>query len=65
MPAHLTANTKKAKTTAAAAAKSAIKLIPRQAEVLAFIKSYLDETGYPPTLADIARQLGFKSANAS
>lgn len=65
MPAQLTANTKKAKTTAAAAAKSAIKLTPRQAEVLAFIKSYLDETGYPPTRADIARQLGFKSANAS
>ncbi|MDA9316170.1 transcriptional repressor LexA, partial [Pseudomonadales bacterium] len=45
--------------------KSPTKLTPRQAEVLAFIKSYLDETGYPPTRADIARQLGFKSANAS
>lgn len=44
--------------------KSPTKLTPRQAEVLAFIKSYLDETGYPPTRADIARQLGFKSANA-
>jgi len=41
------------------------KLTPRQAEVLEFIKSYIDETGYPPTRADIARQLGFKSANAS
>jgi repressor LexA len=49
----------------AATAKSNIKLTPRQAEVLAFIKSYLEETGYPPTRADIARQLGFKSANAS
>jgi len=45
--------------------KSPTKLTPRQAEVLAFIKSHLDETGYPPTRADIARQLGFKSANAS
>ena len=41
------------------------KLTPRQAEVLAFIKSYIDETGYPPTRADIANELGFKSANAS
>ena len=41
------------------------KLTPRQAEVLAFIKSYMSETGYPPTRADIAKELGFKSANAS
>lgn len=40
-------------------------LTPRQAEVLAFIKSHIDETGYPPTRADIAKELGFKSANAS
>ena len=41
------------------------KLTSRQAEVLAFIKSYIEETGYPPTRADIANKLGFKSANAS
>lgn len=41
------------------------KLTPRQTEVLDFIKSYIDETGYPPTRADIAKELGFKSANAS
>ncbi len=41
------------------------KLTPRQSEVLEFIKSYMDDTGYPPTRAEIARQLGFKSANAS
>ena len=41
------------------------KLTPRQKEVLAFIKSYIGETGYPPTRADIANELGFKSANAS
>lgn len=41
------------------------KLTPRQAQVLDFIKSYIDETGYPPTRADIANELGFKSANAS
>lgn len=41
------------------------KLTTRQAEVLAFIKSHIDATGYPPTRADIANELGFKSANAS
>jgi repressor LexA len=42
-----------------------IKLTARQNEVLDFIRSYIDETGYPPTRADIAQELGFKSANAS
>lgn len=42
-----------------------IKLTPRQTEVLDFIKSHIDDTGYPPTRADIAKKLGFKSANAS
>lgn len=41
------------------------KLTARQAEVLALIKTHIDETGYPPTRADIAKQLGFKSANAA
>ena len=41
------------------------KLTARQTEVLEFIKSYIDEIGYPPTRADIAKELGFKSANAS
>ena len=41
------------------------KLTTRQTEVLEFIKSYIDEIGYPPTRADIAKELGFKSANAS
>jgi repressor LexA len=41
------------------------KLTTRQTEVLEFIKSYIEETGYPPTRADIAKELGFKSANAS
>lgn len=42
-----------------------IKLTPRQQEVLDFVKSYLSDTGYPPTRAEIAEKLGFKSANAS
>lgn len=41
------------------------KLTPRQTQVLDFIRRYIDETGYPPTRADIAKELGFKSANAS
>lgn len=41
------------------------KLTARQSEVLEFIKSYAAEIGYPPTRMEIARQLGFKSANAA
>lgn len=41
------------------------KLTPRQQQVLQLIKDHIGETGYPPTRADIARQLGFKSANAA
>ncbi len=42
-----------------------IKLTARQEQVLDLIKSYIDETGYPPTRAEIAKQLGFRSANAA
>ena len=42
-----------------------IKLTSRQEQVLQLIKDYIDETGYPPTRADIAKELGFKSANAA
>ncbi|XOV89400.1 MAG: transcriptional repressor LexA [Pseudomonadota bacterium] len=41
------------------------KLTPRQTQVLEFIKRYADSLGYPPTRAEIATELGFKSANAS
>ena len=40
-------------------------LTARQIEVLDFIKSYAAEVGYPPTRAEIAQQLGFKSPNAA
>ncbi|WGL17263.1 transcriptional repressor LexA [Microbulbifer bruguierae] len=40
-------------------------LTARQAQVLELIKSYLDETGYPPTRAEIAQELGFRSPNAA
>ena len=42
-----------------------LKLTPRQAEILAFIKSSLEDHGYPPTRAEIAQRLGFKSPNAA
>lgn len=42
-----------------------MKLTKRQTEVLECIKRHIDETGYPPTRADIARDLGFRSANAA
>lgn len=40
-------------------------LTPRQAEVLALIKECMQQTGMPPTRAEIALRLGFKSANAA
>ena len=42
-----------------------MKLTARQTEVLDIIRRYLDETGYPPTRAEIAAELGFRSANAA
>ncbi len=42
-----------------------IKLTKRQEEVLNLIKEHIDETGYPPTRAEIASRLGFRSANAA
>jgi len=41
------------------------QLTARQAEVLDLVRSHITETGYPPTRADIARELGFRSANAA
>ena len=40
-------------------------LTSRQQEVLDLIKSNLEDNGLPPTRADIARTLGFKSPNAA
>ena len=41
------------------------KLTQRQQQVLDIVRQHIDHTGYPPTRADIARELGFKSANAA
>ncbi|MCW8885682.1 MAG: transcriptional repressor LexA [Motiliproteus sp.] len=40
-------------------------LTKRQTEVLDCIRHYIETTGYPPTRADIAQELGFRSANAA
>lgn len=40
-------------------------LTPRQGEVLALIREHIAETGRPPTRAEIARRLGFRSVNAA
>lgn len=40
-------------------------LTPRQQEILTLIKDNLDATGMPPTRAEIATRLGFKSANSA
>jgi repressor LexA len=42
-----------------------MKLTARQSQVLDLVRHYIDETGFPPTRADIARELGFRSANAA
>jgi repressor LexA len=41
------------------------KLTPRQQEVLDLVKRHIEQTGFPPTRADIAKELGFRSANAA
>jgi repressor LexA len=40
-------------------------LTARQQEILALIKKHIADTGFPPTRAEIADTLGFKSANAA
>ncbi|GAB2855164.1 transcriptional repressor LexA [Pseudoduganella ginsengisoli] len=42
-----------------------IKLTARQEQILNLIKDAIDNTGFPPTRAEIAAELGFKSANAA
>ena len=41
------------------------ELTPRQTEILEMIQEFINETGMPPTRAEIARELGFRSANAA
>ncbi|TCT04449.1 transcriptional repressor LexA [Paralcaligenes ureilyticus] len=43
----------------------AVKLTARQQQILDLIRTEIARTGFPPTRAEIARTLGFKSANAA
>ena len=40
-------------------------LTPRQTQILRLVQRFISETGMPPTRAEIARELGFRSANAA
>ncbi|HHJ16262.1 MAG TPA: repressor LexA [Gammaproteobacteria bacterium] len=40
-------------------------LTPRQAEILALIREYVYDEGYPPTRMEIAEAFGFRSPNAA
>jgi repressor LexA len=42
-----------------------IKLTARQQQVLDLIKQAISDSGFPPTRAEIAKELGFKSPNAA
>ena len=42
-----------------------IKLTKRQSDVMDTIRDFIAETGFPPTRAEIANKLGFKSPNAA
>jgi repressor LexA len=41
------------------------ELTRRQAEILELIRNHLEETGFPPTRAEIAAHFGFSSPNAA
>ncbi len=41
------------------------ELTARQAEIFQFIKDHIEETGFPPTRAEIATHFGFRSVNAA
>ncbi|MFP5405350.1 MAG: transcriptional repressor LexA [Gammaproteobacteria bacterium] len=41
------------------------ELTARQEQVLALVRQHIADTGFPPTRAEIAARLGFRSANAA
>ena len=42
-----------------------LKLTARQEQILNLIKDAIQNTGFPPTRAEIAAELGFRSTNAA
>ena len=45
--------------------EQAPKLTDRQQQILDLVQSAIERTGAPPTRAEIAAELGFRSANAA
>jgi len=41
-----------------------VELTKRQEEILAFIKTHIDKSGFPPTILEIQNEFSFKSPNA-
>lgn len=41
-----------------------VKLTKRQEEVLEFIKTHIEQSGFPPTILEIQQEFSFKSPNA-
>lgn len=44
---------------------STVKLTARQQQILDLVRQAIEQTGAPPTRAEIAQELGFRSANAA
>jgi repressor LexA len=44
---------------------STVKLTARQQQILDLVRQAIEQTGAPPTRAEIANELGFRSANAA
>ncbi len=42
-----------------------MELTPRQSQILELVQDFIEQTGMPPTRAEIAAELGFKSPNAA
>ena len=40
-------------------------LTKTQAKILAFVRRYAKQNGYPPTRSEIAHEMGYRSANAA
>lgn len=47
------------------AAPLGVTMTERQAEILGFIRSFIEANKYPPTRKEIASHFGFKSVNAA
>ncbi len=45
--------------------ETSLKLTPRQKQIFEMVKTAIERTGAPPTRAEIANELGFRSANAA